>query len=494
MSAHSVDSVLATIDPLLESRQVNKILHGFPSPRLWSAAPAPVEDVLRERQRGAAADRDFHLYVGVPYCIPTNPGKCGYCLFPVEDFAGSHQIDDYLGVLAREGDGYRPWFEGRTPRSVYIGGGTPNLLKAAQYPRLMSILGSVFPDLDRAECITLEGIPPLFTREKLGVMKEQGIRRISMGVQQINTELNAFSGRRQTAEHTLNAIAWCHELGLPCNADLIFGWPRQTVALMLDDLRRLVATGVEHITHYELNVGGATDFALNRRDELPSPAECREMYHASREFLTASGYRQLTAYDFERVDAAPAAPGTQREHFVYEECEREWDSHEMWGWGFAGVSNFQPSDAPTSWTWVNARGVRDYVDKLDRGQWPIEAAFRREPVDHRLDQLFRHVQGMSIDRAGYRARFAIDPLDEHRAVWEALRERGLVEWTDDRISLTPVGVYYTPLVQTVLAADRIAELRDQAFAEAHVGRASSSLTVLNPAASRPSPRPEVETH
>lgn len=476
MDTNEPRAIRAILDEQLQGRQVNKILHGFPSPRLWRESRIPVGDCLTQRRQDSKAPRRFHLYVGVPYCIPTHPGKCGYCLFPVEDFAGSKQIDDYLGVLEREGEMYRPLMEGETPQSVYIGGGTPNLLKGGQYDRLMAIIRMVFPRITDAAGITLEGIPQLFSREKLVIIKDLGIRRISMGVQQLNSELNAFSGRQQTVEHTLNAIAWCRELGLACNADLIFGWPRQTVDLMLADLERLVATGVDHITHYELNVGGATDFALNRRDELPSPTECRAMYHASREFLTSSGYRQLTPYDFEKTRRGEDGA------FVYEECERDWNCHEMWGWGFAGVSSFQAADGATSWTYVNARRVRDYVDRINRGEFPIECGFHREPVDHRLDELFRRLQGMSVDRPGYQARFGLDLLDEHRPVWEALFERGLAAWSNDRISLTPLGVYYTPLVQTVLASERISALRDRTYQRAMPGSAGRrELVVLDPA-------------
>jgi oxygen-independent coproporphyrinogen-3 oxidase len=418
-----LDGLRSFLDEQLQVRHVNKILHGFPSPRLWSQNSVPVGEILGGWREGAGANRVFHLYVGIPYCIPTNPGKCGYCLFPVED----------------------------------IGGGTPNLLKKDQYPRLMTILSKVFPSITDADCITLEGIPPLFTRAKLATMKELGIGRISMGVQQINTELNALSGRAQTAEHTLDAIAWCKELGLACNADLIFGWPRQTVTSMVADLERLVATGVDHVTHYELNVGGATDFALNRREELPSSAVCREMYCVARDLLVAGGYRQLTAYDFEKI-------GTDDNGgYVYEECERDWNTHEMWGWGFAGVSNFEPEGGRTSWTYVNARSVKEYIGRVQHGEFPIERGFLRHAPDHRLDQLFRRVQGMTIDRPGYRVRFGLDLVEEHGAAWEALRERGLLEWSTERISLTPEGVYHTPLVQTVLALDRITALRDEAY-------------------------------
>ncbi len=95
-----------------------------------------------------------------------------------------------------------------------------------------------------------------------------------------------MSGRKQKAAQVFQTISWCHELGLSVSVDLIFGWPRQTLAGMLGDLEAVVHAGVDHLTHYELNVGGRTDFTLNRSHELPSLEETAEMYRAARDYLS----------------------------------------------------------------------------------------------------------------------------------------------------------------------------------------------------------------
>ena len=86
---------------------------------------------------------------------------------------------------------------------------------------------------------------------------------------------------------------------------------------MVHDLEAIAATGVTHITHYELNVAGRTDFARNRRSELPSTEENLEMYRVGKAVLEARGYTQVTAYDFERRNAdLPSA-------YLYEELFRK---------------------------------------------------------------------------------------------------------------------------------------------------------------------------
>jgi oxygen-independent coproporphyrinogen-3 oxidase len=442
----------AYIEAHVGQRQVNRVLHGFPSPRFWQPDAVSVPRLMQQRERsiGTHAPR-FSLYVGLPYCIRTEPDRCGYCLFPIETFAGATQLDTYLDYLEKEGELFRDFFAGAKPETVYIGGGTPNLLRPKQYTRLMEIIRGVFPGVASGVPVTLEGIPQLFTREKLEHMQRGGINRISIGVQQLDPELNKLSGRKQTAKHVLDAIRWAQELGLQCNVDLIFGWPRQTLASMLSDLQQIVAAKVDHIAHYELNIGGPTDFSLNRRHELPSAELTREMYRTARYFLCASGYRQLTVYDFQKT--------TDGSEFVYEECKRDFDRAEMWGWGFAGVSEFCIGEEAAGSTYLNHRRVRDYFAALDEGRYPSERGFVRTRLDQGLHELFRNLQGAHVSRPAYACRFGTDPYEEFEPVWQAVAERGWCSISPENIELIDDGVYYVPLVQNLLSLNRLKELR-----------------------------------
>src|SRR5207245_3128730 len=182
------------------------------------------------------------------------------------------------------------------------------LYRADQYARLLQLVRNLFPDLGGDTEVTLEGIRQLFTREKLDAMQAVGCTRVSIGVQQLDDEMIAMSGRRQKAYQVFQTISWCHDLGLSVSVDLIFGWPRQTVAGMLRDLEAIVGAGVDHLTHYELNVGGRTDFALNRSHELPSVEETLDMYRTARDFLAEQGYRQATTYGWERSTSRAPQP------------------------------------------------------------------------------------------------------------------------------------------------------------------------------------------
>ena len=454
------DFVNSYIDKHIDKRQVNKIQHGFPSPRYWTEQAIPVDELADDRRRILEAEKASYvnLYVGVPYCIKTSPGKCGYCLFPVEEFQGNAALENYLTYVEREASRYREKFSGAQLGSVYFGGGTSNLYKAPQYYKLMGIVRDLFPEISPHVDMTLEGIPQLFSREKLEAIHGAGMNRISMGVQQVNERLNRLSGRQQTTQHVIQALEWARELGLSANVDIIFGWPQQTVATMLEDLQTLVSWDVYDITHYELNVAGPTDFSLNRYHELPSVLSNREMYRASRDFLLDHGYEQVTAYNFRR----PGDPTLQYRPYM-EGAHHRFDNMDSVGLGYAAITIFGDStlEPGRSWSFINSQNLRQYKEAVDQGRPPAERGFRHSAADWRLNMLFRNILSLQVDRLAYREAFALDPYDEFATIWDALGERGFLEITPEKIRLTGDGPFYTPMIQALLAEERYRELRER---------------------------------
>ena len=456
-----VQAVHAFVEKHRRRRQSNKVLHGHPSPTHWLDLDIAMDEVLRTRAHAnQEIPKQVNLYVGTPYCLPTEPDRCGFCLFPSEIYTGRRQLDEYLEYLEREGDMFRDHFAGARLASIYFGGGTANLYKADQYARLMDIVRGVFDIPPQIE-VTLEGIPQTFSHDKLLAMKQSGMTRISMGVQVLDDELIKASGRKQHADQVFQTLEWCEALGLPASVDLIFGWPKQTIERMVHDLEAIAATGVNHITHYELNVAGRTDFSRNRRDELPSTEENLEMYRIGKAVLEACGYTQATAYDFERRDAdLPSS-------YLYEELfRRPFQSGEngpigfdAWGWGYAGISFFFGTPQSPGWAFMNQVRIDDYFRCIREHRFPVMRGFHYAHADLRLHLLFQELQGLAVDRAAYQRFFGLDVVEEHAAVWDAFGDLGWVAVSDDRVSVRGDGVFYLPLLQNALGHDRLRQMR-----------------------------------
>ena len=479
-----VQAVYAFVEKHRRRRQSNKVLHGHPSPVHWLEQDIAMDEVLRTRARAnLEIPKRVNLYVGTPYCLPTEPDRCGFCLFPSEIYTGRRQLDEYLEYLEREGDMFRDHFAGTALASIYFGGGTSNLYKVDQYPRLMEIVRGVF-DIPPTIEVTLEGIPQTFSHDKLLAMKQSGMTRISMGVQQLDDELIKASGRKQRADQVFQTLEWCESLGLPASVDLIFGWPNQTIEQMVRDHEAMSTTGVTHITHYELNVAGRTDFSRHHRDELPSTEENLEMYRVGKAVLEAAGYTQVTPYDFERRDAG--LPSS----YLYEELFRrplraDEDGaigFDAWGWGYAGISFFFGTPRSPGWAFMNQVRIDEYFRCIREDRYPAMRGFHYTPEDLRLHLLFQELQGLAVDRAAYERFFGLDVVEEHAAVWAAL---GNLEWiavSDQHVTVLGDGAFYLPLIQNALAYDRVEQMRKPARTAVTTPAPASTLVSAGTAA------------
>ena len=121
-----VQHVREQIDREVLRRHSNRVLHGHPSPTLWLERDVPVARVLQDRARtnNGGPPKRLVLYVGSPFCLPTQPDRCGFCLFPSEVYRGPDQLTTYLRYLDREGELYRGSFDDTEVAAIYFGGGT----------------------------------------------------------------------------------------------------------------------------------------------------------------------------------------------------------------------------------------------------------------------------------------------------------------------------------------------------------------------------------
>jgi oxygen-independent coproporphyrinogen-3 oxidase len=446
----------------------NKVLHAHPSPAHWVTDfdMQPVESSLAHRP---TEDASVNMYMGIPYCLPTDPPHCGFCLFPTEKYQGKSDASGYLDVMAQEARMYVETYQSTTIESLYIGGGTPNLLQPSDYGRLMEIARLMFPRMRDDIEKTLEGIPQLFTEDKILAIKEAGFNRVSMGVQQVDDALIKYSGRKQTNQQVFDAIDNFNKHGLACNVDLIYGWPEQTVPGMLDGLRSIVRSGIRHITHYELNIAGRSDFATKQRALVPSIDQKYRMYCEAKAFLQAEGFVQRTVYDWERPGEKQPGTALNPAEYNYEQNLRdgfaEKDSPKrsyMGGIGYAAINirlNGGWGEAPVpAVSTMNHKSLSAYIDAVASGKRPIERAYVHNREDIRLCWIFQSLQEMRLNMARYTQLFGSDILSDYDAVFDALNARSWIETRGHELLLVNEGEFSVPLIQSLISQARIKEM------------------------------------
>lgn len=440
----------------------NKVLHAHPSPIMWKESFADEQLLLLTNT--TAKTKSVNMYLGIPYCIPTNPPHCGFCLFPTQDYKGKKELDFYLEYLMREAILYKDFYSNTNIESLYVGGGTPNLLNAKDYEKLISIIDFLFPTIDNNIEKTLEGIPQLFNEEKIKAIKGSGFNRVSMGVQQVTDKLIATSGRKQTQKQVFDAIDLFHKYELSCNIDLIYGWPKQTIDDMLYDPDVIVKSGIKHITHYELNIAGRSDFSTKQKQLVPNIDQKIKMYNVAKEFLLSSGYTQRTVYDWEKIDNNMLIS----EKYLYENNLRDWVNEDikntnlssMGGIGYSAINmRMQPLNSEiNSISAMNHRNLKKYYDSIDEGKIPIERIFIHDDEDVKLVWIFQSLQEMKINTKKYRSIFNEDIFDKYHDIWNVLLDYNWVKITDEFIYLIDDGEFFTPLIQSLLSQSRLNEL------------------------------------
>ena len=242
-----------------------------------------------------SAPKTYSLYIGIPFC----PSRCSYCSFVSCNLDRDRKlVQPYVDCLCKEVAEIRVQAEraGLTLCSIYIGGGTPTSLSAAQLRQLMGTVRENF-DLTKVVEYTVEaGRPDCTDAEKLAVIKEYGATRISINPQTFSDEVLANIGRKHSAQDILDCYAEARKAGHDdINMDLIAGLPDDDEEGFADSIRQVLDLNPSNITVHTLALKkGAALFGS--RMELPPQEAVASMLTGAEDALRQSGYEPYYLY------------------------------------------------------------------------------------------------------------------------------------------------------------------------------------------------------
>ena len=242
------------------------------------------------------------LYIHIPFCQT----KCPYCDF--NTYQGIESLlPPYLKALTAELTVWGRALSHPPVNTIFFGGGTPSYLPPAAVGDILDTVQTAFQLQPNAE-ITLEANPGDLTPERAKLLMQQGVNRLSIGIQSLDNGLLALLGRRHDAAQAIAAVHTAQDAGLTnINLDLMYGLPRQSAAQWQDTLRQLTALHPAHISLYCLTLEAGTP--LRRRVEqgqlpTPDPDLAADQYHYARELLAARGYRHYEISNWSRPGQA----------------------------------------------------------------------------------------------------------------------------------------------------------------------------------------------
>lgn len=214
------------------------------------------EDVLKSLDYR----QGYSIYVGIPFC----PSICMYCSFssyPLDRW--KNRVDEYVDILCREMKAVSGFMAGKELNTLYIGGGTPTTLSPVQMEKVLSCLEETFSLAHLREFTVEAGRPDSITREKLQVLKEHPVTRISVNPQTMNQDTLDFIGRRHTTEDTRQAFELAREMGFDnINMDLIAGLPKEGIREVENTLEQIRDLGPDSLTMHSLAVKRAARLRL----------------------------------------------------------------------------------------------------------------------------------------------------------------------------------------------------------------------------------------
>jgi oxygen-independent coproporphyrinogen-3 oxidase len=346
------------------------------------------------------------LYVHIPFCSV----KCFYCDFAA--FSGQKkQIERYLAALVAEAALLPP----RSPETLYVGGGTPSELDAAQCADLFERLRRAYPGARLTES-TFEGNPESLDAEKLAVLARSGVTRLSIGLQTADDELLKSVGRRHTAADFARVFRLARSAGIPAlSVDLMYGLPGQSLDSLRATLDFVLALSPEHVSLYGLQVEDRTLFA--KRGVETDEDRGREMYELSIAALARAG---LEHYEISNW----AKPGHRSAHNV-----NYWRRGDYLGLGCSAASFLGGVRSS------NEEKLAPYLAAIESGRRATAEAEAPAGLEALGEEAFlglRLVEGFAPS-AALREAFA--------GPWAVLKARGLAREDGDVWRLSPDGVF-----------------------------------------------------
>ena len=243
-------------------------------------------------QAGEGNKEAFGVYVHWPFCL----SKCPYCDF--NSHVRHQPIDEerFASAFAREIETSAARAPGREVTSIFLGGGTPSLMKPQTVGAILDAIGRHWRVAPNAE-VTLEANPTSVEATRFAGYRSAGVNRVSLGVQALDDASLKALGRLHTAREALDAVAIARKSFERYSFDLIYARPDQTPGMWADELKLAISEAAEHLSLYQLTIEEGTPFfGLHAAGRLKTPDEAvaRALYDVTQEVC---GQHGLPAYE-----------------------------------------------------------------------------------------------------------------------------------------------------------------------------------------------------
>jgi oxygen-independent coproporphyrinogen-3 oxidase len=404
----------------------NYFVANYPPFSFWK--PDYVRDALAALERPASPETSLGLYVHIPFCRK----RCHFCYFKVYTDQNAAQVQRYVDAAIAEMAIYakKPFINGRKPEFIYFGGGTPSYLSARQLKDLTDRLKDQLPWTEAKE-VAFECEPGTLTEPKLEAIREMGVTRLSLGIENFDDHILEINGRAHRSGEIDRAYSFARSIGFnQINIDLISGMVEETDANWKKCIEKAIAMSPDSVTIYQMEIPYNTTIykEMKAAGKLVAPVA---------DWETKRDWVDYAFAEFERAGYSVASAYTvvkdpNRTKFLYR--DRLWEGADLIGVGVAsfghiGGVHFQ-----------NEHDVGPYMDKIDRGEFPIYRGMVPNAEQRLIREMVLQMKLGHISRAYFQKKFGVDIGERFAPQLKHLEAEGFLQIKGDTIEYSREGL------------------------------------------------------
>jgi oxygen-independent coproporphyrinogen-3 oxidase len=404
----------------------NYFVSNYPPYSFWM--PEQLSDVHRALHATPAPSTPLGLYLHIPFCRK----RCHFCYFRVYTDKDASAIKGYLDLALQELRIYAgmPFIGGRKPEFVYFGGGTPSYLSESQLLHLTGEMKAVLP-WDQAREVTFECEPGTLSDHKLRTIRDIGVTRLSLGVENFDDHILEINGRAHRSKEIQRAYQFARELEFPqINIDLIAGMVEETESNWRDCVRRTIGLAPDSVTIYQMEIPYNTGIyrEMKAAGKLVAPVAD---WHTKRDWVSYA-FAEMEKAGYHVASGYTVVKDPAHTKFVYRDSL--WQGADLVGLGVASFSHVGGTH------FQNQHDFEPYMAALRQQMLPLARALTPTPEERMIRELVLQFKLGRVSKTYFQNKFGVDLEERFAPQLELFQAWGVLETNGDWLCLTLHGL------------------------------------------------------
>lgn len=404
----------------------NYFVSNYPPYSFWTRDR--VQEAHAALDRPPAPDTPLGIYLHIPFCRK----RCHFCYFKVYTDKDAGEIEGYLDTAIQELALYaqKPFIGGRKPKFIYFGGGTPSYISSRQITYVVNGMKQLL-SWDEAEEVTFECEPGTLTEPKLSAIRDLGVTRMSLGIENFDDHILQINGRAHGSREIDRTYQFARSIGFPqINIDLIAGMMGETTENWRDCIKKTIALAPDSITIYQMEIPYNTTIFKEMKIVGQTVAPVAD-WRTKREWVEYA-FSEFEKAGYSIASAYAAVKDPARTRFLYRDLL--WKGADMIGLGVSSFSHVGGTH------FQNEHEFESYTARLRQGELPIFRALTTTEDERVIRELILQMKLGQVRQRYFQDKFGIDVQKRFAAPLGKLKDLGFLTADQDSLRLNRDGL------------------------------------------------------